>query len=187
MRSYESTDNTLFIDREALRYSVLWDEYAPYIPSHQLAKAVIDIVNTRSFSAKETGELIVGCAKGTCKEFKDLKEKINGMPDSQLKAALNALCKRDFFLEGLPVSDESAKQETWEAEADEFARDFLIPPEDWDEFVADGIFEEATIDRFAKRQGIAAGIVVGRLQHEHLLSHRTHLNSKKFRLKWADD
>lgn len=63
-----------------------------YIPSHQLAKAVIDIVNTRSFSAKETGELIVGCTEGACKEFKDLKEKINGMPDSQLKAALNALC-----------------------------------------------------------------------------------------------
>ena len=63
-----------------------------YIPSHQLAKAVIDIVNTRSFSAKETGELIVGCTEGACQEFKDLKEKINGMPDSQLKAALNALC-----------------------------------------------------------------------------------------------
>ena len=95
--------------------------------------------------------------------------------------------KRDFFLEGLPPSGESAGQETWEAEADEFARDFLIPPEEWDEFVEDGSFDEAAIDRFAKRQRIAAGIVVGRLQHEHHLSHSTHLNSKKIRLKWADD
>ena len=95
--------------------------------------------------------------------------------------------KRDFFLEGLPVSDESASPETWEAEADEFARDFMIPPDDWAEFVADGVFEEATVDRFAKRQGIAAGIVVGRLQREKYLSYRTHLNSKKVRLKWADD
>ena len=71
--------------------------------------------------------------------------------------------------------------------ADEFARDFLIAPEDWDEFVADGIFEEATVDRFAKRQGIAAGIVVGRLQREKHLSYQTRLNSKKVRLKWADD
>ena len=63
----------------------------------------------------------------------------------------------------------------------------MIPPDDWAEFVADGIFEEATVDRFAKRQGIAAGIVVGRLQHEHHLSHRTHLNCKKVRLKWAGD
>lgn len=95
--------------------------------------------------------------------------------------------KRDFFLEGLPASAESSEQGAWEAEADEFARDFLIPPEGWDEFVADGVFEETTIDRFAKRQRIAAGIVVGRLQHENHLSHRTQLNSKKIRLKWAGE
>ena len=63
----------------------------------------------------------------------------------------------------------------------------LIPLDDWGEFVADGIFEEAAVDRFAKRQGIAAGIVVGRLQREKHLSYRTHLNSKKVRLRWADD
>ena len=95
--------------------------------------------------------------------------------------------KRDFFLEGLPVPDDTIRQESWEAEADEFARDFLIPPADWNEFITEGIFEETTIARFAKRQGIAAGIVVGRLQHEQHLSHRTHLNSKKVRLKWAGD
>ena len=56
-----------------------------------------------------------------------------------------------------------------------------------DELVADGVFEEATIDQVAKRQGLAAGIVVGRLQHENHLSHRTQLNSKKVRLKWASE
>ena len=95
--------------------------------------------------------------------------------------------KRDFFLEGLPAEAEAAEGETWEREADEFARNFLIPTEDWDTFVAVGTFDELMIDRFAKRQGIAAGIVVGRLQREKQLTYRTNLNSKKVPLKWTGE
>lgn len=53
-----------------------------------------------------------------------------------------------------------------EDEADGFARDALVPPEDWDGFVDTEPFSRTRIKRFARESGVAPGIVVGRLQHE---------------------
>jgi addiction module HigA family antidote len=53
-----------------------------------------------------------------------------------------------------------------EAEADAFAREWLIPPRDYERFCANGDFSVAAIRCFAVRIGIAPGIVVGRLQHD---------------------
>ena len=55
-----------------------------------------------------------------------------------------------------------------EAEADEWASNLLIPPEDWEQFSFVPRFSKAAVCRFAADQGIAPGIVVGRLQHEKL-------------------
>lgn len=58
-----------------------------------------------------------------------------------------------------------------EAEANEFARDTLIPPDRFDRFVAKGVFTNDSVQAFAKLVGIAPGIVVGRLQREKLIEY----------------
>jgi len=65
-----------------------------------------------------------------------------------------------------------------EHNADQFARDALIPPDDYTAFVSAGSFTEQAVRDFAKQQGIAPGIVVGRLQREKLLP-PSHLNNLK--------
>jgi hypothetical protein len=70
--------------------------------------------------------------------------------------------------------------------ADRFAADFLIGPAAFSEFRARGDFQAAAVRAFARCQGIAPGIVVGRLQHEHWIEYRWH-NGLEVRLKWADE
>lgn len=70
-----------------------------------------------------------------------------------------------------------------EAEADSFLQNTLIPKIDYDEFVRmnrRGFTVEA-IREFAARINILPGIVVGRLQHDHLLTNQTTLNSLKIK------
>ncbi len=73
-----------------------------------------------------------------------------------------------------------------EAEADEWASNLLIPPEDWEQFSFVPRFSKAAVCRFAADQGIAPGIVVGRLQHEKLIRWKN-LNDLKVGLEWRDD
>ena len=73
-----------------------------------------------------------------------------------------------------------------EAEADEWASQILIPLEEWEQFVFSPRFSQAVVCRFAAEQGIAPGIVVGRLQHEKLIPWQN-LNGLKARLKWKGD
>ena len=51
-----------------------------------------------------------------------------------------------------------------EKEADEFAANYLVPRKEFSKFVGDSNFSEQSIRSFAKRQGIAPGIIVGQLQ-----------------------
>lgn len=53
-----------------------------------------------------------------------------------------------------------------ENDADEWSRDTLIPDKLFEEFKNKGDYSPADIQSFAKAQGIAPGIVVGRLQNE---------------------
>ena len=56
-----------------------------------------------------------------------------------------------------------------EQEADQFSRDFLIPPKEYHTFLEDRQFNLTSIQRFAANIGITPGIVVGRLQHEKVI------------------
>ena len=72
-----------------------------------------------------------------------------------------------------------------EEDADRFAGDFLIPPEQYRLFLAQvrrHISQTQVVD-FAKSLGISPGIVVGRLQHDGHLPH-SHLNGLKQSLVW---
>ncbi len=80
---------------------------------------------------------------------------------------------------------EDNKKDTKEKEADEFASEFLIPSRDFQRFVSTHRFSRVEISSFARSQGIAPGIVVGRLQHDDYLPH-SHLNDLKRGLVWKD-
>lgn len=79
--------------------------------------------------------------------------------------------------------------ETTEAdiEADKWAANFLVSPADWYQFKTSSIFTNQIIIDFASEQEIAPGIVVGRLQHEGLISWRSQFNSLKTPLAWNED
>ena len=53
-----------------------------------------------------------------------------------------------------------------DAQADRWAADFLIPRSEWKRFTASSRFPRTYVKRFARQQGIAPSIVVGRLQYE---------------------
>ena len=71
--------------------------------------------------------------------------------------------QRQIVIDGLDADPDMAEIE---AEADQFARDFLIAPEEWSDFCDEGNFTDPYIRKFARSVGIAPFIVVGRLQKE---------------------
>ena len=79
------------------------------------------------------------------------------------------------------------EREQEEHEANMFATNILIPSAEWQRFIAQrSCRSKAGIEEFAKRVGIAPGIVVGRLQHENLLPYR-HCNDLKRHLQWVTE
>lgn len=86
--------------------------------------------------------------------------------------------RKQLFLEYQTSESDS------EAEADRFAADQLIAPRDFSDLRHAGVFSRTLVQQFAKKVGIAPGIVVGRLQHEGLLP-MSHLNDLKISLEWA--
>ena len=87
-----------------------------------------------------------------------------------------------------PIRSQSANSEheesEAESEADNWAQNFLIPHPQWDEFANSFRGDAAEVRQFAQQQGIAPGIIVGRLQREgHIGWDR--LNGLKRKLKWT--
>lgn len=74
--------------------------------------------------------------------------------------------KRSVFIEGRDSACKTSDDATKEEEADKFASDFLIPPEEYSSFKTRDQYDDASIRAFARNIGIAPGIVVGRLQHD---------------------
>lgn len=86
--------------------------------------------------------------------------------------------KKETFIECGGAKDSK------EAAADRFATDFLIPSDQWREFIASESRREKEIREFARKLNIAPGIVVGRLQHERLLP-QNQLNDLKVKIQTA--
>lgn len=72
--------------------------------------------------------------------------------------------KRDVFIEEKGKLESKAEQE-----ADRFAQDFLIPSGEYKVFLSSSRFDDASVSRFAKKIGVAPGIIVGRLQYDKKL------------------
>lgn len=71
-----------------------------------------------------------------------------------------------------------------ELEANAFAADAMIKPAAWADFTSRGRPSKAQVMDFAAAQGIAPGVVVGRLQHEGLIPFK-HMNDLKVPLTWG--
>ncbi len=87
--------------------------------------------------------------------------------------------KRHTFLENNTRPSEWEKQEN---EADRFAQITLIPEKKFKIFKLMGDFSQSSINTFSSSIGIAPGIVRGRLQHEKLVSYKSHTG--RIRYKW---
>jgi HTH-type transcriptional regulator / antitoxin HigA len=88
--------------------------------------------------------------------------------------------KRDVF-----IDVENADSNQQEEEANQFAADTLISPDEMDYFLSKvKTIQDTDIIRFAGKIGIAPGIVVGRLQHDRMLP-ITRGNKLKRHLQWS--
>lgn len=88
--------------------------------------------------------------------------------------------KRMTFLD---ILGEDGLNPQEEQEADAFARDTLIPPQEYRALSARPTLDERAIRDFAQRLGIAPGIVVGRLQYDQRIGWQQ-LNGLKTSYRW---
>lgn len=93
--------------------------------------------------------------------------------------------KRTVFVE--PKERKTQPHEQDELEADRFATDFLIPPDEYRRFLQQGRITEPSLKRFAQDIGISPAIVVGRLQHDQLIAWNHPLSNLRGRYIWAED
>jgi HTH-type transcriptional regulator/antitoxin HigA len=95
--------------------------------------------------------------------------------------------KKSFVLDNAAgdLSDKvvDPEMQQYEGEANQFAGDTLIPPAALGEFVRKKTFTNEDIHDFAEAIRVGPGIVVGRLQHERLLT-RHQGNALKQKLNW---
>lgn len=79
--------------------------------------------------------------------------------------------------------DENNENDTeQELEANKWASNLLIPETAWQQLTQVSPLNGVVVGEFAREQGIAPGIVVGRLQHEGVIPWRSPLNSLKVRV-----
>jgi Zn-dependent peptidase ImmA (M78 family) len=91
--------------------------------------------------------------------------------------------KGDVFIDYKEKEADRKKEEA----ANTFAQNMLMPEEDYDRFVSENTkFYESTIKQFAEQQGIAPGIVVGRLQHDKHINYKSN-NQLKRKLKLCEE
>lgn len=76
------------------------------------------------------------------------------------------------------------RESEFERKANRFAAEAFIPLDSETELPR--LITEPAIRRFAEKLGLHPGIVVGRLQHDGILTYRTPLNHLKLSLRWVD-
>lgn len=90
--------------------------------------------------------------------------------------------KKGIFIDGTKANKETNDVE---AQADNWASHVVVSHTHWEQFVAAALYSQSSIRQFAEEQGIAPGIVVGKLQHEGHIPWGTPLNKLKVRLEWV--
>jgi Zn-dependent peptidase ImmA (M78 family) len=93
--------------------------------------------------------------------------------------------KKNVFIEADDREGQNLANAEKEKEADKFAQEFLIPVNEYKEFARKNIFSHTSIREFARKLGIAPGIVVGRLQHDSIIQY-SQFNDLKNRFRFAE-
>ena len=144
------------------------------------------------FVREVTGARAYGATRWTTREKAILQLSLRGKADDFLwftffheAAHILNHGKKDVFIES-PEGTEDETVRRKEEEANAFATDFLIPPDAYKELLCLRPLTAAKIKEFAVRLDIAAGIVVGRLQHEKQVSFK-HFNSLKRRFQFKEN
>lgn len=91
--------------------------------------------------------------------------------------------RKTVFVEGRGGDPSTAEEE---AEANAWATKFLIDQHALDEFIEAQDFSEEAVKKFARRQDIAPGIVVGQLQNRKEITYKQ-LNGLKEWYRWTDE
>lgn len=93
--------------------------------------------------------------------------------------------KKELFVE-IERSDIAKSKE--EEEADRLGSEYLLPKDIFTSWAnSQTSFEASNIKKFARDQGIAPGIIVGRLQFEKRLVYKTKLNDLKVHYEWDSE
>lgn len=99
----------------------------------------------------------------------------------EIKHVLQQKHKQLFISE--MKNDVSLLDNRLEKEADRFASDTLIPPDLYNSFILRGNFSDESIKAYALHIGIHPGILLGRLQHDGLVSmNRGKLLKEKYKI-----
>ena len=77
------------------------------------------------------------------------------------------------------VGQPNGTSEDDEKEADRWSGDILIDSKDFEDFRRNGDYSESQVLQFAKAQGIAPGIIVGRMQLEGMIKYSMLNNLKE--------
>ena len=95
--------------------------------------------------------------------------------------------KKQVFIDGVrgEAATSDSEESEAESEADKWAQDFLVPRPDWNKFAGTFLGSAGEVKFFAEEQGIAPGIIVGRLQREGILPWNR-LNGLKRKLQWVE-
>lgn len=73
-----------------------------------------------------------------------------------------------------------------ERAADEFAKNILIPPDEYNTFVENGYYTNHTLLTYSRKIGIDVGILVGRLQKERVIPY-SHFNALKTKYEYSQN
>lgn len=93
----------------------------------------------------------------------------------------HVLLHRRLFQNKLVIEDVQDKDSLEEKQANEFARDWLIPRER--SYELQYLKSKASVRRFAADIGICPGVVVGRMQHEKIIP-PAYMNDLKIKFDW---
>lgn len=67
--------------------------------------------------------------------------------------------------------DDLASDDAKDCEANAYARSFFVLPNEYDAFIAAGIYDPGSVRRFAKAQGTTAGMIAAFLQHDGVIGY----------------
>jgi Zn-dependent peptidase ImmA (M78 family) len=89
--------------------------------------------------------------------------------------------RKSIFLDGKGLSNSAAHLE---AEANDWASEFLIPSQALTRFITRFSYDEDEVVEFAAHHGVAPGIVVGQLQYRKVIQFGQ-MNHLKQRYEWT--